>query len=142
MRTMLADGAFGHNQPLAVSPQKIIQICNEEEEIEAELRKAGSVPLSGEIAQKKEILDRCRQWSLVVQQKRLFLCQRSEGGLLDLGLAPKVVKQGDLVCLLHGSKVPCILRRLDEGDGRFRVIGQCYLDEWMYGIIHPLEGIG
>jgi hypothetical protein len=24
MRTMLADGAFGHNEPLAVSPQKII----------------------------------------------------------------------------------------------------------------------
>ena len=133
MRTMLADGAFGHNQPLAVSPQKIIQICSEEEEIETELRKVGSVLLSEEITQKKEILDRCRQWSLVVQQKRLFLCQGSEGGLLDLGLAPKVVKKGDLVCLLHGSKVPCVLRSLDEGDAWYRVIGQCYLDEWMYG---------
>jgi hypothetical protein len=133
MRTMLADGAFGHKQPLAVSPQKIIQICNEEEEIETKLQKVGSGPLLGEIMQKKELLDQCRQWSLVVQRKRLFLCQGSEEGPLDLGLAPTVINKGDLVCLLRGSKVPCILRSLDKGDGQYQVIGQCYLDEWMYG---------
>jgi hypothetical protein len=103
--------------------------------LESELRKA--VLLSEEMAQKKEILDRCRQWSLVVQQKRLFLFQGSEGGVLDLGLAPKVVNKGDLVCLLRGSKTPCVLRSLEEGGGRYRVIGQCYLDEWMYGSPPP-----
>jgi Heterokaryon incompatibility protein (HET) len=137
MRTMLADGAFGHKQPLVVSPQKIIQICNEEKEIETELRKVGAGPLSEEMEQKKEILDRCRQWSLVVQQKKLFLCEGSEEGGLDLGLAPKAVKKGDLVCLLLGSKAPCVLRSSDEGSGRYRVIGQCYLDEWMYGSPPP-----
>jgi hypothetical protein len=137
MRTMLADGAFGHEQPLVVSPQRIIQICNEENEIENRLRTAGGL-LSEDIKQKKEILDRCRQWSLVVQQKRLFLCQGSDdGGPLDLGLAPKVVVQGDVVCLLRGSKAPCVLRRLEGGGERYRVIGQCYLDEWMYGSPPP-----
>lgn len=133
IRTILADGAFGHHQPMADSPNEIIQICEEEEEIEAARRKAGPEGLSPEVIDKKEALDRCRQWSLIVQQKKIFLCQGQEDGELDLGLAPKAVQNGDLVCVLYGSKVPCVLRRLDNETGRYRVIGQCYLDRWMYG---------
>jgi hypothetical protein len=47
------------------------------------------------------------------------------------GLAPSDSKVGDLVCILHGSDVPVILRR---GAGNtYTFIGQCYFEGCMYG---------
>ena len=136
MRTLLADGAFGHIQPLPDPPRDIIRICKEEQDIEAELRNAGHGRLSPQLERRKALLDRVRQWSLVAQQKKVFVCRKAaeEGaGALDLGLAPRAVKVGDVVVLLRGSKTPCLLRTLENG--KWRVIGQCYLDGWMYGEI-------
>jgi hypothetical protein len=42
---------------------------------------------------------------------------------------PKAAHKGDLICLLHGSKVPCILRRSGVGKERYRIISQCYLKD-------------
>lgn len=64
---------------------------------------------------------------LVSVKRRLFYGERAR-----LGLAPQAVEVGDLVCILHGSRVPCILRRAGEAN-RHELIGQCYYEDWMYG---------
>jgi hypothetical protein len=50
-----------------------------------------------------------------------------------LGLVSKRVKLGDVVCILHGSKTPVILRQYDEEENLFEVVGQCYWEDCMYG---------
>jgi len=52
------------------------------------------------------------------------------GRTRELGLVPQTSCKGDIVCMLHGSKVPVVLRRVD---GRYRLVGQCYWHGWMYG---------
>ena len=48
-----------------------------------------------------------------------------------LGMGPRETRRGDLICILHGSSVPCVLRRVN-GD-QYQIIGQCYVDGIMYG---------
>lgn len=56
-----------------------------------------------------------------------------------IGLGPRNMQKGDVVCVLFGCSVPVVLRRLDQpqledGGGRlFRFIGECYLDGFMDG---------
>lgn len=64
---------------------------------------------------------------LISVKRRLFLGEHAR-----LGLAPQAVEVGDLVCILHGSRVPCILRRAGKAN-RYELIGQCYYEDWMYG---------
>jgi len=59
-------------------------------------------------------------------KKRLFFATRYE----SFGLGPSDIRRGDVVCILHGSKVPCILRPMGR---QYRVVGQCYYEQWMYG---------
>ena len=128
---MLADGAFGHKQPLVDTPADIIRTCDDEREIEA----------VSSAAEKKEALHRCRQWSLLVQKKKIFLCEGMNSELLDLGLAPKAVRKRVLICLLRDSKVPCVLRYLSSGSRQYQLIGQCYLDSECMAH-HHLQGTG
>ncbi|KAK4078861.1 hypothetical protein Purlil1_11799 [Purpureocillium lilacinum] len=121
IRTLLADGAFGHEQPLGYSIDEIIRVCETEDMIQAVKDRAG--PGFGEGDYK--ILEKLREWGLIVQQKRLFLSDK-----YDMGIVPKTAKEGDLICLLHGSKVPCVLRRSGVGE-KYRIISQCYLDGMM-----------
>ena len=66
-----------------------------------------------------------RQWAGICSGRRIVF-----GETQGFGLAPQTTRGGDVICVLHGSKVPIVLRRL----GRcYRVIGQCYWHEWMYG---------
>jgi hypothetical protein len=123
VRTLLADGAFGHNQPLGYSIDEIIRVCENEDKIRAAMNKAGESCDDGDY----KILEKLREWGLIVQQKLLFLSDKH-----DMGLVPKAAQKGDLICLLHGSKVPCILRRSGVGEERYRIISQCYLDGKMY----------
>ena len=79
-------------------------------------------------------MGRLREQRAVMREKMLICVKkhvfRSEiGGLL--GLAPQAVQVGDRVCVLHGSSVPCILR--EEQGKRYRLIGQGYYEDWMYG---------
>jgi len=48
----------------------------------------------------------------------------------SLGLAPRDAKEGDCVCILHGSVTPVVLRRCEEG---WTVVGQCYVEGVMRG---------
>ena len=66
-----------------------------------------------------------RQWTSICSGRRIVF-----GEAQGFGLAPKTTRGRDIICILHGSKVPVVLRRL----GRcYRVIGQCYWHGWMYG---------
>jgi hypothetical protein len=57
--------------------------------------------------------------------KRVFY---SRDGLIGLG--PQHISENDVICILHGSKIPCILRKQDRG---WKVIGQCFYERWMHG---------
>jgi hypothetical protein len=116
LRTILADGAFSNNQPLKYM-DKIIEVYENEDEIQKRTNNKHAFS-----DKPYEILEELREWALIAQQKRLFL---SDG--YDVGLVPKTAKRGDLICLLHGSKVPCILRPTADSE-RYRIISQCYLD--------------
>ncbi|GFG16213.1 hypothetical protein IFM5058_07846 [Aspergillus udagawae] len=120
LRTLLADGAFGNVQPLN-DIDEIIQVYEDEDKIQERTNneRMFSDP-------KYKTLEELREWALIAQQKKLFL---SDG--YDVGLVPKTAKIGDLICLLHGSKVPCILRPTADSEERYRVISQCYLDGQM-----------
>jgi hypothetical protein len=59
--------------------------------------------------------------------KRLFIGTNKQR---RLGLGPFDVCSGDLVCILHGSDVPVLLREQDDG---YWFIGQCYFEGWMHG---------
>ena len=55
-----------------------------------------------------------------------------------LGLVPDFTKPGDLVCVLHGSSTPMVLRRVEND---FECIGECYVHGIMYGeAVDWLEG--
>lgn len=65
--------------------------------------------------------------------RRTFLCVKkrvfcSRDGLIGLGL--QYIRENDFVCILHGSKIPCILRKQHGG---WKVIGQCFYERWMHG---------
>ena len=51
------------------------------------------------------------------------------GKTQGLGLMPQTSCEGDIVCILQGSKVPVVLRPVGS---RYRLVGQCYWHGWMY----------
>lgn len=50
-----------------------------------------------------------------------------------LGVGPKNVQQGDLVCVLFGGDVPFILREMDRGERLNILVGDAYVQGLMYG---------
>ena len=48
-----------------------------------------------------------------------------------IGLAPIAAKPGDKVCVLLGCRTPLILRPC--GDEYHKVVGECYIDDFMDG---------
>ena len=73
--------------------------------------------------------------------RSLAKCSGRRLAVLDkypLGLVPDFTKPGDLVCVLHGSSTPMILRKVEED---FESIGECYVHGIMYGeAVDWLEG--
>lgn len=59
--------------------------------------------------------------------RRLFLTSKGR-----LGLGPQILKAGDQVVLLYGSRTPYILRQCGP-DGHFKIVGEAYLEGAMYG---------
>ncbi|KAK7949041.1 uncharacterized protein PG986_009927 [Apiospora aurea] len=58
---------------------------------------------------------------------------RTEKG--NMGLAPPAVAEGDMVCLLEGFSIPCLLRRYDQG--HYVLVGSCYVNGYSNG--EPVE---
>lgn len=73
----------------------------------------------------RELAEKLTKRVSLCVKKRIF-CSRD--GLIGLG--PQYISENDFVCILHGSKVPCILRKQYHG---WKVIGQCFYERWMHG---------
>jgi hypothetical protein len=55
-----------------------------------------------------------------------------------VGLVPDAAKVGDRICLLHGGRVPFVLRRQEKG---FSLVGECYVHGLMKGEALKREGL-
>ncbi|KAF2436100.1 hypothetical protein EJ08DRAFT_645110 [Tothia fuscella] len=67
-----------------------------------------------------------RSLSRISLGRRLFVAADGR-----LGLAHHSVEAGDLICVLHGSRTPIVLKL--RSDGRYETKGQCYFEDAMYG---------
>lgn len=127
MRTVLADGAMGSEQPLHCAYEMIDAI--ETGDKVRELRDAGKrEELTEEQSELLSDYEKLENLMFVAERKRVFVTNN-----LQLGMASSAAKIGDKIAIIHGSKVPCVLREVEGGAGEYRVISQCYLDGWMYG---------
>lgn len=50
-----------------------------------------------------------------------------------IGLGPAATQKDDKVCLLAGGQVPFVLRKKNEENERYQVIGECYVHDLMDG---------
>ncbi|KAF2649500.1 HET-domain-containing protein [Lophiostoma macrostomum CBS 122681] len=74
---------------------------------------------------------RCHLEDLMLKPYRSNVFLSASG---DFGYTYGSTVKGDLVCILHGSRVPVILRPAnDSSDTTYKVIGWCYLDNAMFG---------
>ena len=65
------------------------------------------------------------------RNRRFFVTEQGQ-----MGLGPRLMRPGDLVCVLLGSEVPFILREVgggDSGDGWYELVGECYCHGIMDG---------
>ena len=49
-----------------------------------------------------------------------------------IGAAPELMKVGDTITIMHGGRVPFILRQRENED-KWELIGDCYVDGVMHG---------
>lgn len=127
MRTVLADGAMGSEQPLHCVYEMIDSIGTGDEarKLRAAVRKEN---LSEDQETMLSDYEKLENLSLVAERKRIFVTDN-----FQIGMAPLAIKVGDQIAIINGSKVPCVLRDAGSGSSEYRVISQCYLDGWMYG---------
>jgi hypothetical protein len=121
----LADGALGEEQPLR-KIDKYLDVLREEGKAR-DLRESRGT-LSPDEQRPVESYNRLEDLVLVAEFKRIFTTHH-----FQIGLAADVTASGDLVVILHGSRVPCILRKVEETGNEYKLISQCYLHGWMYG---------
>ena len=135
LRTLLADGAFSHRQPLDVGTRELERIILSETEILEKKRIFDSNPDVHGGRDVYEVLEKLWGWGLIAQKKVLFTTADVDNSRdaidgINFGLAATAIEPGDKIAILHGSKVPIVLRQSELG---WKVISQCYLDGWMYG---------
>lgn len=121
IRTMLADGAFGGQ--IIDDVHSVLDVYDLENDIKK---------LSGHECEDRILLHKMEEWGLIAQKKGLFLTENRMIGLAA-HVASEGAQVGDIVAILAGSKVPCVLRPAESADLQFKVICQCYLDGFMYG---------
>ena len=63
---------------------------------------------------------------IAVKLNKIFVVESGE-----VGFTPAHAMKGDVVCILHGFRMPAILRRTEEGV--YMVVGWCYLEGAMFG---------
>lgn len=74
-----------------------------------------------------------------------FSCENASTKDVQVGLCPDGTRPGDVVVILHGGKVPYILRQKKSQDEEpdkdpargFEFVGECYLEGAMHGEIMP-----
>jgi hypothetical protein len=119
MTTILADGSLGAEQPLRTIDKYLHALRAKDKP--RYLRNCGRA-LSGEEQRLVECYDRLEDLVLVAEHKCIFTTDH-----FQIGMAARVTEPGDLVVILHGSQVPCILRKVGETGNEYKLISQCYL---------------
>jgi hypothetical protein len=76
--------------------------------------------------QRKKFLDVLQREVHVCQFRRICLTEKTR-----LALVSRKALQGDVVAIIHGSTMPCVLRRVEEEGWLF--LGHCYIDGLMNG---------
>lgn len=125
MTTVLADGALGTEQPLRRIDKYLDALRAKDKP--RDLRNSGRT-LSADEQRLVECYEKLEDLVLVAEHKCIFTTD-----YFQIGMAANVTKPGDLVVILHGSQVPCILRKVEEAANEYKLISQCYLHGWMYG---------
>jgi len=77
--------------------------------------------------EQRDIIRKLPNHASLCRSRRLFVSRDN----FSFGLAPRDAQPGDLVCILHGSAAPVVLRLIPTG--RYLVIGQTYFEDWMFG---------
>lgn len=72
----------------------------------------------------KTYLEALGRW---LKNRRFFVTQAGR-----IGIGPQVMKKDDLVAILHGSRVPIVLRQCRHRYSYF-MVGQAYVDGIMFG---------
>ncbi|KAE9376315.1 HET-domain-containing protein [Stipitochalara longipes BDJ] len=139
LRTLLADGAYGSVQPLPEKTKELQRVLNDETKIMDMKRRidAGEhVPNPRKWQEDYAVLEKVFKWALVAQKKVVFTTKALDGvdgpGSINLGLSASAVQLNDVIVVLHGSRVPVVLRPAEGGENLWRVISQCYVEGWMY----------
>lgn len=127
LRTLLADGRHGPMQPIPYDISTIYAVVSSKwaeygffkEKIAAETR---------------DLVFHVSEGMTAAWDRDLF---KADGiSVTTFGLGDPYFQSDDVVCILYGSAVPVVLRE-DVGNTeekcRWIVVGQCYLDGWMYG---------
>ncbi|KAF9876859.1 hypothetical protein CkaCkLH20_05705 [Colletotrichum karsti] len=58
------------------------------------------------------------------------------------GTSTPLVKPGDLICIIPSVQTPLVIRRVEETDDAFRIIGSSYVYGMMYGEAFKYPGLG
>lgn len=124
LQTLLADGSFAFDE----GARELCRNGLSESYIGRVLEVYDSlqVPHVDLSADNRALASSLRDHARVAWGRTVFL---GETGVL--GLAHNNVERGDLVCIIHGSKVPLVLRPV-AGD-QYLLMGQCYMEGVMRG---------
>ncbi|KAJ3534730.1 hypothetical protein NM208_g7425 [Fusarium decemcellulare] len=68
------------------------------------------------------------EYALVLRNRRLFVAADGR-----IGLAQNCVRAGDIIIIAKGSVTPLVIREINKEKRTFRFIGQCYLENAMFG---------
>lgn len=120
LRTALADGSFTTNHELSCPLEELLEVYENEK------------GLVEDGVEEIKLQQYFRQTGEVASGKRIFI---TDG--LDIGLGFSTVRAGDIVCILYGSQVPCVLRKVDNLRIGYKFVGLCYLHGWMDGSRNP-----
>ncbi|KAF2181337.1 hypothetical protein K469DRAFT_589960, partial [Zopfia rhizophila CBS 207.26] len=50
-----------------------------------------------------------------------------------MGLGPRNAREGDLICCFYGGPMLYVLRRTEDAEESYRIIGDCYVHGLMNG---------
>ncbi|KAL8852096.1 MAG: hypothetical protein Q9221_003026 [Calogaya cf. arnoldii] len=141
LRTLLAEGAGSDDTPDNLNytePEKILNVYHNEPSIleaknnnptiDRAIRKTDPPSLT-----KLKLQLSTQRWLQkivkILINKKFFISTD-----FNLGLAYEAVRQGDMICILQGSKTPTLLRRAqDAGSNQYRFVAQCFVDGCMRG---------
>ncbi|CAG5139407.1 uncharacterized protein ALTATR162_LOCUS481 [Alternaria atra] len=133
LKVILADGSFSLNQKLREHCSEGLSNSDVDELVSTYQFIESFTKQDVEMMERPKVDDnlgkratRLRDHARVAWGRQLIV-----GRDWRLGLAHRTACEGDLICIIHGSQVPLVLRRLPNG--YYHLIGQCYFEGAMRG---------